>query len=61
MRAMFQSVGFSVRASQALTNDQEINNFTEFAQLSDNEVDSLIKLMQYIGSQVTNPDAAVTG
>ena len=45
MRTMFQSIGFSARAAQRLTNDQEINNLAELALLSDEEVDSLVKLV----------------
>ena len=59
MRTMFQSIGFSARAAQVLTNDQEINNLVELALLSDEEFDSLVKLVRRPGGQVANPDATL--
>ena len=61
MIIMFHSITFSARAAQALTNNQEINNLAELALLSDEEVDSLVKLVRRPGGQVANPDVVFAG
>ena len=61
MRAMFGALGFSPRAQRALTDDQAIDHLDEIAILTDEEVESLCKLIRRPGGQIPNPRAAVPG
>ena len=44
MRTMFSVLGFTPRAQRALTDDQQVDDLSEIAILSNDKVESLCKL-----------------
>lgn len=61
MRVMFDVLGVTPRAQRSLTDNQQVNHLDEIVIHSDNEVDSLCKLVQRLGGQVPDHQAAIAG
>ena len=58
MRALFTRLGFIGQGPVMLTVDQGIDGIEELADLDDDEIKTLLKLLCRPGSAVANPNAA---
>jgi hypothetical protein len=59
MRGVMTRIGFSEAAAQALVEDQDMNELKEIKLLSDDEVESLCKVIRRPGGTVPNPAGGV--
>ena len=61
MRAAMVRIGFSEQAAQALVEDQGIATLEEIRLLSDDEIESLCKVIRRPGGTIPPPNGAAAG
>jgi hypothetical protein len=61
MQMMFQRLGCTVAAAQAIVNDQGIDSLAELMALKEVDVETLCKVIHRPGGAVINPNAAAQG
>ena len=54
-------MGFTQEAADFITDDQDMNDLSEFKLMTDKEVESLCKVVRRPGGTIPNPSAAVAG
>ena len=59
MSSMYQRLGFSLEAAGLLVDDQGMDTLEELSILTDEECDSLCKLVRRPGGTIPNPNVAV--
>ena len=59
MRAAYVRIGLTQEASEAITDEQDIDTCEELGFLTDVEIESLCKTIRRPGGTITNPDAGV--
>ena len=58
LRAMLERLGFSAPAALYITNDQGMNELSEFTLLTNDEVENLCKVVRRPGGTIPNPQRA---
>ena len=61
MSIMYQRLGFSLEAVDLLVDDQDMDTLEELSILTDDECESLCKLVRRLGGTIPNPNVTVAG